>query len=331
VNTFPASDALELLEVPLQTKIPFLIDRARMFQKARIFFSERNVLEVDCPALSRSASIDLHIDVMKVTIKNDQISYLHTSPEYGMKRLIAAGMRDIYQISHVFRDGEIGPLHNPEFTMAEWYRLGIRLDEMVAETLDFIRLFLGDLPHRSMNYRQVLKQHLEIDYLTASFSQLLDRAKSYGLDLPKDASTWDRDTLLQLLVSFCIEPQLGNDELFVLNYFPASQAALSKTISLPDGECVACRFEVYYRGIELANGYHELTDAVEQRKRFETSNRARRDAGKDILKIDEHFLKAVELGLPDCCGVAVGFDRLMMLKHHERELKNVLTIIWEEN
>ena len=302
-----------------------------MLHKARAFFAERNVMEVDCPALSQSAPIDLHIDVMKVAQKNNQPGYLHTSPEYGMKRLIAAGIGDIYQISHVFRDGEIGPLHNPEFTMAEWYRLGISFEEMITETVDFIRLFLGNLPYRSMNYRQVLNQYLGIDYLTASFSKLLDEAKKNGLDLPHDAASWDRDTILQLLVGFLIEPQLGNEELFVLSYFPASQAALSKTIAFDDGEQVACRFEVYFRGIELANGYRELTDAIEQRKRFEASNQARLNAGKETLKIDERFLEALELGLPDCCGVAVGFDRLLMLKTKESELKNVLPMLWEES
>lgn len=319
VNTFPAS------------KIPFLIDRAQMLQKVRAFFAQRNVMEVDCPALSQSASIDLHIDVMTVALKNDQIGYLHTSAEYGMKRLIAAGIGDIYQISHVFRDGEVGPLHNPEFTMTEWYRLGMSFEEMIAETIDFIRLFVGDLPFRLMNYRQVLKHYLSIDYFTVSLTELLHRAKALGLDLPNEARTWDRDTLLQLLVGFVIEPQLGNDELFVLNHFPASQAALSKTISFPDGEQVACRFEVYYQGIELANGYHELTDAMEQRRRFEASNQARVNAGKDALRIDERLLEVLELGLPDCCGVAVGFDRLLMLKNKESALKNVLPMTWEES
>jgi elongation factor P--(R)-beta-lysine ligase len=328
VNTFPASNTLEL---SLRAKIPFLIDRALMLQKARAFFAKRNVMEVDCPALSQSAPIDLHIDVMKVALKNAQTGYLHTSPEYGMKRLIAAGIGDIYQISHAFRDGEIGPLHNPEFTIVEWYRLGIHFEEMIAETLDFIRLFLGDLPTQLMSYRQVLKHYLGIDDLTVPLSQLLDDAKAHGLDLPSNASDWDRDTLLQLLVSFLIEPQLGNAELFVLSEFPASQAALSKTIVLPDSARIACRFEVYYQGIELANGYHELTDAIEQRKRLEASNQARLNAGKDALQIDERFLGALELGLPDCCGVAVGFDRLMMLKNKESELKNVLPMIWEES
>lgn len=181
-----------------------------------------------------------------------------------------------------------------------------------------------------MTYRQTLKHFLDIDYVTASSSQLFEYAKTH-LDLPNDAATWDKDTLLQLLVSFLIEPQLGNDHLFVLSHFPASQAALSKTFALADGEPVACRFEVYYRGIELANGYHELTDPLEQRKRLEHSNRARFEAGKDTLKIDEQFLAALGLGLPDCCGVAVGFDRLMQLKHGLKELKNVIPFIWEES
>jgi elongation factor P--(R)-beta-lysine ligase len=324
VNTSLASN-------PLQIKVPYLKDRAQMLKKARAFFEDKGVIEVDCPALSHAAPIDLHIDVMKVALKNDQLGYLHTSPEYGMKRLLSAEIGDIYQISHVFRDGEIGPLHNPEFTMAEWYRIGFSFDQMIAETLDFIRLFLGNLTAQSMTYRQTLQHHLGIDYLTATPSNLLDCAKDNNLDLPSDAASWDKDTLLQLLVSFLIEPKLGTGHLFVLSHFPASQAALSKTFARSDGEPVACRFEVYYQGIELANGYHELTDASEQKRRFEASNRARVEAGKDALKVDERFLEALQFGLPDCCGVAVGFDRLMQLKHGLKELKNVLPLIWEES
>ena len=325
MNTFPAFD------YPLTQKVTFLRERASMLQRARAFFAQRNVMEVDCPALSQSAAVDLHIDVMKVSLKNDQTGYLHTSPEYGMKRLLAAGIGDIYQISHVFRDGEIGPLHNPEFTMAEWYRIGMSFQEMITETLAFIHLFLGEQPHRSMSYRQTLLHFLGLDYLTVSCSELLAYAKKEGLELPPDAVEWDRDTLLQLLVSYLIEPKLGQNELFVLSDFPATQAALSKTVCLSDDEPVACRFEVYYRGIELANGYYELTDAVEQHRRFEASNRSRIDAGKEALKIDELFLQALESGIPDCCGVAVGFDRLLMLKMGEQSLKNVLPMVWDES
>jgi elongation factor P--(R)-beta-lysine ligase len=297
-----------------------------MFEKARGFFKEKNVLEVDCPALLQAAPIDLHIDVMQV----DPAGYLHTSPEYGMKRLLAAGSGDIYQISHVFRAAEIGPLHNPEFTMAEWYRVGFTFEEMIEETLSFIRLFLGDLPKKAMSYRQLLQEHLNIDYLNCTTEDLLTLAKTHQLDLPQDSSLWDKDTLLQLLISFLIEPKLGQNSLFVLTHFPASQAALSKTLTLPSDEMVALRFEVYYQGIELANGYHELTDAAEQEKRLIASNEARIKAGKKSLKIDTQFLNALKCGLPDCCGVAVGFDRLMQLKHHLSQLKNILPFTWEE-
>lgn len=316
---------------PLKTKVPYLKDRALMLQKARAFFDDRGVVEVDCPVLSHSAPVDEHIDIMKVQSTHRQNGYLHSSPEYGMKRLLSAGIGDIYQICHVFRDGEAGPLHNPEFTMAEWYRLGFSFDEMIAETLDFIRMFVGDLPQERLSYRQTLMHFLGVDYLAATPADLLLCAKENGLDVPSDASSWDKDTLLQLLLSFLVEPKLGDGNLFVLSHFPATQAALARTLLLPDGERVGCRFEIYYQGIELCNGYHELTDSIEQRSRFEDSNRARINAGKDALKIDERFLEALEYGLPDCCGVAVGFDRLMMLKHQHKELKNVLPMIWEES
>lgn len=301
-----------------------------MLRKARDFFHEKNVMEVDCPGLSASSPIDLHIDVMKVLLSKNEIGYLHTSPEYGMKRLLSTDIGDIYQISHVFRDGEIGPLHNPEFTMAEWYRIDFSFEQIIDETLAFIRLFLGELPHQELSYRQTLQQFLDLDYLYSSPAQLLEYAKMHQFDLPKDAENWDRDTLLQLLVSFVIEPQLGIDHLFVLKYFPASQAALSKTCMI-ENEPVAYRFEVYYKGIELANGYHELTDPTEQRKRLESASKARVAIGKDALKIDERFIEALKLGIPDCCGVAVGFDRLMQLKHGLSEIKNVIPFIWEES
>ena len=301
-----------------------------MLRNARDFFHERNVMEVDCPALSSSSPIDLHIDVMKVALNKNETGYLHTSPEYGMKRLLSTDIGDIYQISHVFRDGEIGPLHNPEFTMAEWYRIGFSFEQMIDETLAFIRLFLGELPHQALTYRETLQKFLGLDYLHSSPEQLLEYAKKHQFGLPKDAESWDRDTLLQMLVSFLIEPQLGADHLFVLKHFPASQAALSKTCTL-GGEPIAYRFEVYYKGIELANGYHELTDPTEQRKRLESSSMARIAIGKDGLKIDERFIEALELGLPDCCGVAVGFDRLLQLKHGLPEIKSVIPFIWEES
>lgn len=309
----------------LESKVPLLIDRALLFQKVRAFFLDRRVLEVDCPALSQAAPIDLHIDVMSAYFNTTIQGYLHTSAEYGMKRLLAAKIGDIYQMSHVFRAAEIGSKHNPEFMMVEWYRLGISFEEMIAETLDFIRLFLGPLESSSIRYRDAFLKYAQIDSATASIANLIACAKTHAIDLPQDAVLWDKDTLLQLLMSCIIEPHLGKEELFVLSHFPSSQAALAKT----EGP-VAYRFEVYYQGIELANGYHELTDPIEQQQRLIQSNEERLKVGKAPLKIDQNFLKALEKGLPDCCGVAVGFDRLMMLRHRKDTLQSVIPFTWEE-
>jgi lysyl-tRNA synthetase class 2 len=291
-----------------------------MFQTVRAFFSERSVLEVDCPALSPASSIDLHIDVMTL-----EEGYLHTSPEYGMKQLLSLGSGDIFQMSHVFRRGEQGVLHNPEFTMVEWYREGFSFAEMVDETVEFIRLFLGKIPVRTYSYRAVFQTFLGIDPAQATVSDLLACAHKQDIHLPADAPSWDLDTLLQLLMSFAIEPHLGREELCVISYFPASQAALSQ-VAMHEGRPAAERFEIYYRGIELANGYHELTNPAEQRKRLEESNAQRQAHGKTPLPIDETFLAALERGIPDCCGVAVGFDRLLMLRHGASSIHTILPL-----
>lgn len=300
-----------------------------MLAKVRSFFQEGGVLEVDCPALSLSAPIDLHIEVMSVHTGTGKTGYLHTSPEYGMKQLLSLGIGSIYQMSHVFRSGEIGPLHNPEFTMIEWYRKEIPFKNFIEETCSLIHLFLGDLPSEHFSYRAALQKYAGIDYVTASIADLLDCAKAHALTLSKDASNWDKDTLLQLLMSFIVEPHLGRAGLTIIDEYPDSQAALAKTVRSGDQE-VAKRFEIYRQGIELANGYHELTDPQEQRRRLHESNRKRALQGKATLPIDEHFLQSLEQGLPDCCGVAVGFDRLMLLRHNTPSLREILPIAWEE-
>jgi lysyl-tRNA synthetase class 2 len=298
-----------------------------MYAQVRAFFAARSVLEVDCPALSSAAPIDTHIDVMSVSVKEGEKGYLHTSPEYGMKRLLAQGVGDIYQLSHVFRQGEWGTLHNPEFTMLEWYRTGFTFQELIAETLELIHLFLPDLPTTAYSYREALKTFAGIDYLTASRQELAALVQELVPHLPKDVESWDPDTLLTSLMSFVVEPQLGKEELCVIQHFPASQAALSKITSLGEEE-IAERFEVYHKGIELANGYHELTDPIEQRQRFEKANFNRTLLGKEMLPIDERLLQALEIGIPDCCGVAVGFDRLLLLRHQCASLAEVLPFPW---
>lgn len=310
------------------TKIDALRDRGHMLAKARLFFEKLHILEVDCPIISHAASVDAHIDLIAVQ-NGANLSYLHSSPEYGMKRLLADGIGDIYQLSHVFRAGELSPKHNPEFTMAEWYRIGFTFESIIKETADFIRLFLGDIPLQILSYREAFRQFAGIDYLHATTSQLMDCLNSHGiipyLGIEKDG----KDALLNLILGTLIEPQLGLNGLLALAYYPASQAALAKTCRFHD-EIAAERFEVYYQGMELANGYHELTDTKEQRQRLIEANLHRQQLGKNILPIDEHFLSALEKGMPDCCGVAVGFDRLMMLRHTCKEIREVIPFGWNE-
>lgn len=299
-------------------KIVYLKTRAEMLKEARSFFSARDIVEVDCPLLSRYAAVDTHIDLISALYNKTEKCYLHSSPEYGMKRLLVEGIGDIYQLSHVFRDGELGDRHNPEFMMAEWYRVGFSFQQMIEETLDFCRLFLGKISASLISYREVIKKYTAIDYVTAENDQL----SSY---LSIDSET-DRDTLLNYLLALKVEPHLGREELTVITHYPASQAALAKTVQMGD-EIVAERFEIYYRGIELANGYRELADVEQQLERFEKSNRERAKNGKERLPIDEDFLSALKRGLPECCGVAVGFDRLLMLHLEVDKIQEVIPFV----
>jgi lysyl-tRNA synthetase class 2 len=300
-----------------------------MFHKAREFLSSLHLIEVDTPILSSTAPIDAHIDIIQTQMHDRRDGYFHSSPEYAMKRLIAEGLEDIYQISHVFRYGEEGHLHNPEFTMVEWYKSDCSFEKIIDDTANFIKLFLGNLPVVSMSYRDMLISFTGIDYVTCSNKILINFIEKNIEGFPSHLNSWDRDTLLQYIVSFAIEPLLGKDELFVLKYFPATQAALSQIKHVHD-ESVAERFEIYYQGIELANGYHELTDPLEQRERLAFSNQKRISLGKSPLPIDEHFLRALEKGIPDSCGVAVGFDRLMMLRHKKDHISTVIPFSWSE-
>lgn len=307
--------------------INILRDRAYMLERARLFFKERDVLEVDCPMLTSGASVDVHIDLIPATFANQEIRYLHSSPEYGMKRLLADGIGDIYQLSHVFRDGECGHKHNPEFMMAEWYRLGISFQEMIYETFQFIKLFLGPLPTSIISYREAFLTYTDIDYLHTTQEELLDFLDRKGIEVYPEIIHEGKDALLNLILGTLIEPYLGKNELCALAYYPSSQAALART-ELRGDEHVAERFEIYYQGMELCNGYHELTNSQEQRQRFILANQERTNLGKKPLPIDEFFLTALKKGLPDCCGVAVGFDRLMMLRHKAKNISEVISFGW---
>ncbi|MGE5196743.1 MAG: amino acid--tRNA ligase-related protein, partial [Anaerolineae bacterium] len=213
-----------------------------------------------------------------------------------------------------------------EFTMIEWYRLQIPFLQLIEEALSLIALFFDlSFPVRWVSYREALKVFAGIDYVHVGNEELLACIDTHHLTPPSDAAHWDKDTLLQFIMSFIVEPQLGADELFVIHDYPATQAALAQ-VRKTDDEEIAERFEVYFRGIELANGYHELTDPKEQERRLIKENEERVKRGKTPLPLDKDFVQALECGLPDCCGVAVGFDRLMMLRHDKKMLADVLPI-----
>ena len=250
---FPANEEA----IPhFHSKVARLKDRAFMFKAAREFFQQRAVLEVDCPILSSRASVDTHIDLISALYRGKEKCYMHSSPEFGMKRLLAEGIGDIYQLSHVFRDGEWSAKHNPEFTMAEWYRLGFSLEQMMDETIQFIRLFLGDLPYHVISYRDLFQQKAGIDYVRASSHDLLHYLQQHAIPFYPTIVEEGKDALLNLILGSQIESQLGKEELCGLAYYPASQAALARK-RWHGEEQVAERFEVYYQGIELANGYQK--------------------------------------------------------------------------
>lgn len=326
---FPVSQDNLTLMPSFTSKFERLKDRAGMLKAARHFFDQREIMEVDCPILSTHASVDAHIDLISAFYRGKEKIFLHSSPEFGMKRLLAEGIKDIYQLSHVFRDGEWSAKHNPEFTMAEWYRLEFSLEQMIEETIEFIRIFLGPLSYSVVSYRDIFLQKTGIDYVKTSEKELFAYIQQKHIPFYPSILEEGKDALLNLILGSQIEPLLGQGELCVLAYYPASQAALARK-RWHDQEQVAERFEVYYQGVELANGYHELSDASEQRERFHEANASRLSLGKEKLPIDENFLQALEKGLPDCSGVAVGFDRLMMLRQGKKEIAEVLAWGWKE-
>lgn len=297
-----------------------------MLAAAREFFAQRNVLEVDCTALSPYPAIDSNIDVITANVSPSQIGYLHTSPEYAMKRLLSQGIGDIYYLGHVFRQGEIGRLHNPEFTMAEWYRLGFSLEEMIEETCALIHLFLPNtFPIRKISYRAAFAEYAKVDYSKATREELIEAAKQLQL---KPDPTWPRETLVHFLLTHAIEPFLGRNELTILMDYPPYEAALACVVE-KSGELVAERFEAYYQGIELCNGYHELGQTKELRSRFHAENEARVRVGKIAYPLDEPFLAALDHHFPDCCGVSVGIDRLLLLRHKAKSLGDILPFAWK--
>jgi lysyl-tRNA synthetase class 2 len=300
--------------------------RATMLRQTREFFATRGVLEVETPLCVQHTVTDPQLQSLQVSSPGDGGRwYLHTSAEYAMKRLLAGGSGDIYQICHVFRGGEHGALHNHEFTMLEWYRLGFTLADLMQEVRELLGSLLGPVlagGGESPSYATVMQRSLGIDPLTDSDATIRDCAAASGFEPPLLRSC-DRDQLLDLLMGARVGPTLGNQGPCFVHHYPASQAALA---CLDPGDArVALRFEVYLGGMELANGFEELGAADQQRKRFEADLQVRRQRELAQPAIDERLLSALAHGLPSCSGVALGFDRLLMQASGSPHIDQVLS------
>ena len=303
--------------------IATLKKRAEIFALIRAFFDARNVLEVDVPVLSAKAVSDPYIDSMTVNYRHfpedtAQEYYLQTSPEYAMKRLLSANSGCIYQMSKVFRNGESGSKHNPEFTMLEWYRLGFDEQALMAEVAALVARCCDIDEFVYTTYQQLFKDYLSVDIYQATDVEL-------GVIMNQHvevAGEHDTDTWLNLLMSHCIEPKLSG-AVFVYDY-PASQSALARLKTDHTGRLVAARFELFVEGVELANGYHELTDASEQSKRLEADQAQRKQLNLPQRPLEKRLVSALEQGLPDCAGVALGVDRLVMLALSKSSISDVL-------
>ena len=306
-------------------------NRAAIIRRICNYFEAADVLEVDTPALSPYAVSDTQIESLEIpsSLVSRRPMFLHTSPEFCMKRLLCADYPDIFSICRVFRDGESGRRHQPEFTMIEWYRRELGLHEIIDDTLNMIHAalttaILAEEPVQ-FDYRDSFLKIANVDPLTASVDQLTQVAHADG-DLRLSVGE-ERDDWLNLILATRVAPAFDQDRLTVLRHYPASQAALARLC--PNDPRVADRFEVFFGPVELANGYVELTDAEEQSRRMHRDNEDRRRRGRRNRPYDKSFLAALESGLPACAGVAVGFERLQMIHDRTDDIRDVITFSFE--
>ncbi len=300
--------------------------RADIIAKVRQFFAKRKVLEVDTPALSHATVTDQHLHSFATDFLHPMQSqstrlFLQTSPEFAMKRLLCAGSGAIYQICKSFRNEEAGRFHNPEFTMLEWYRPDFDHFQLMDEIDELMQHVLACEKAERCTYQAAFARVLDCDPLTASLEQLKTLASKQGFKEISEHEK-DKDTLLMLLFSQVVEPTIGQQRPCLVYDFPASQAALAKISAT--NPLVAERFELYFKGMELANGFNELTDPHEQQQRFEKDNQIRQKNGLQPMPIDQHLIAALQHGLPACSGVALGIDRLVMLVLDCKEISQVL-------
>lgn len=301
--------------------------RAQLYRTIREFFAQRDVMEIETPIVSQAGVTDVHlasVQVKRHIVGRVQQQYLQTSPEFAMKRLLAAGSGPIYQICKVFRDDEHGRKHNSEFTMLEWYRPGLDLRELMHETAALLNVCLehrfDEIRPLVLSYKHAFQDRLDINPLQATLAQLKQTAQRVGLTLDLGD---DRLAYMDLLFSHFVEPSLGFDTPIFLTDFPPEMASLAKVRLDEDGEEVAARFEVYIEGLELANAYDELLDASVLRARFEADNQERDKLGLQVMPLDENLLAALA-HMPECSGIALGIDRLLMVATQKLNIEQVI-------
>jgi len=296
--------------------------RSKLLAQVRAFFDEHGFDEVETPVLSRDTVVDRYLFPIPVVV-HDETYWLQTSPEFHMKRLLAAGMNAIYQITRAFRNDENGPHHNLEFTLLEWYRTSWSTKDAIAFLGSLVSTILSTATHKTVSYQQAFIAAIDIDPLEDTTKKLLRCIAGLDFQPPENWRSMDRDGWLDLLFSEYVQPTLGLDVPTILVDYPLSQAALAR--QNPDNPKVADRFELFFHGLELANGYHELLDVQELRRRNERSNRQREQAGHPRLPPESYLETAMQNGLPDCCGVALGLDRLVMLATAATDISEVIT------
>lgn len=303
-----------------------ILARSDLQGQIRAFFHARQVIEVETPLLCQAGVTDVHLVNAVTHLQGQGLAeptayYFQTSPEYAMKRMLAAGVGDCFQLCKVVRDEELSARHNLEFTMLEWYRLGFDDQQLMTELEQLMTALFGTTTAQRISYQQAFLNALEIDPLTISAAELAAVLTAKGIDC--EVVEEDFDGLLNLAMSLVVEPHLEPNTPTFVYHFPTSQAVLARQ-NRQDPR-VAHRFEMFYQGLELANGFWELADPVEQRQRFERDNAIRQTQSLPQVAIDERFLTALSHGLPDCAGVAVGVDRLLMIKLGVKSIDQVLS------
>lgn len=304
--------------------ISTLQTRAKILKEIRQFFADRDVLEVETPLISKFGVTDPHINAIPVLLDDKERYYLQTSPEYGMKRLLAAGSGAIYQLTKAFREGDIGNAHNPEFTMLEWYRPGFDHFQLMTEVDKLLQTILHTKSAQRVTYKELFQQYLSFDPHNVTMEQLKKIIHigdfNFSEVFIKEATI---DDCLQVLFSYYIEPKLIGDTPWIVYNYPASQAALAK-LKQESNIIIAERFEVYVQGVELANGYHELTEPKQQLIRFQRDQKTREQLKKPFMAIDDRLIAALDEGLPACAGIALGVDRLVMLAVNASSIQEVI-------